>query len=222
MARGREDELLSLRADYDRDGVVIVRGYLSEAELSELRCRARPLAERMTSQNHSAGKYKNVLKSLQNYDGYLDAQLRGGKHVQLLSQLLGSSVKGLSAAWFGRPDGDSEGIGPHVDALGRDDDSKEGVTIWFPLDPVNVKNGCLHYLRGSHRKRYLRVIPIPNIDQESADVMAAEVEPGDAVVHSANTVHWSGGNQSGAPRDAISFFYSSADDSAGWQASTLN
>ena len=55
---------------------------------------------------------------------------------------------------------------PHVDALGRDDDSKEGVTIWFPLDPVNVKNGCLHYLRGSHRKRYLRVIPIPNIDQE--------------------------------------------------------
>ena len=82
MARDSEDELLSLRADYDRDGVVIVRGYLSEAELSELRCRALPLAGRMTNQNHNAGKYKNVLKSLQNYDGYLDAQLRGGTHAQ--------------------------------------------------------------------------------------------------------------------------------------------
>ena len=62
-------------------------------------------------------------------------------------------------------------------------------------------------------------MPIPNIDRESADVIAAELEPGDAVVHSAHTVHWSGGNHSDEPRDAVSFFYSCPSGSAVRQAS---
>ena len=209
MAAGSEDKLRVLRAEYDRDGFVVVRSFLGDAEVSELRCRALPLAERMTSQDHSARKYKNVMKSLHHYDSYLDAQLKRGKHVQFLEQLLGGEVEGLSVAWFGRPEGDPQGISPHVDALGRDRDSKGGATIWFALDSVNIKNGCLQYLPGSHRRGYANVMPIPNIDQESTDVIAAELEPGDAVVHSPRTVIWSGANLSHQPRDAVSFFYSS-------------
>ena len=173
----------------------------------------------MISQDHGAGKYKNVIKSLHHYDSYLDAQLKSGKHVQFLEQLLGGEVEGLSVAWFGSPEGDPQGIDPHVDVLGRDGDSKSGVTIWFALDPVNIKNGCLRYLPGSHREEYTNVMPIPNIDRESADVIAAELEPGDAVVHSAHTVHWSGGNHSDEPRDAVSFFYSCPSGSAVRRAS---
>ena len=56
MTAGSEDELRVLRAEYDRDGFVVVRSFLGDAEVSELRCRALPLAERMTRQDHSAGK----------------------------------------------------------------------------------------------------------------------------------------------------------------------
>ena len=219
MTAGNEDKLRLLKAEYDRNGFVVVRGFLSDAEVRELRIRALPLADRMTSQDHGAGKYKNVIKSLHHYDSYLDAQLKSGKHVQFLEQLLGGEVEGLSVAWFGRPEGDPQGIDPHVDVLGVDGDSKSGVTIWFALDPVNIKNGCLRYLPGSHREEYANVMPIPNIDRESADVIAAELEPGDAVVHSAHTVHWSGGNHSDKPRDAVSFFYSCPSGSAVRQAS---
>ena len=219
MTAGSDGRLRVLKAEYDRDGFVVVRGFLSDAEVSELRGRALPLAERMTSQDHGAGKYKNVIKSLHHYDSYLDAQLKSGKHVQFLEQLLGGEVEGLSVAWFGRPEGDPQGIDPHVDVLGVDGDSKSGVTIWFALDPVNTKNGCLRYLPGSHREEYANVMPIPNIDRESADVIAAELEPGDAVVHSAHTVHWSGGNHSDEPRHAVSFFYSCPSGSSVRQAS---
>ncbi len=206
--------LHALKAEYDRDGVVVVRGFLDEAEVSELRGRALRLADTITSRHQGGGKYKNVLKSLHQYDSYFDAQLKSGRHVQFLEQLLACELEGLSVAWFGRPEGDPQGIDPHVDAFGRDGDLRGGATIWFALDPVNIKNGCLHYLLGSHREEYLNVIPIPNIDRESADVIAAELEPGDAVVHSAHTVHWSGGNHSGEPRSAVSFFYSFSNDSA--------
>ena len=219
MSVRSEDKLRALKAEYDRDGVVIVRDFLNEAEISDLRGRALWFAETMTSRNQGEGKYKNVLKSLHQHDSYFDTQLQSGKHVQFLEQLLACDLEGLSVAWFGRPGGDPQGIGPHVDALGRDGDSKGGVTIWFALDPVNIKNGCLHYLLGSHREEYVNVIPIPNIDKESADVIVAELEPGDAVIHSSKTVHWSGGNHSREPRGAVSFFYSCPSDSAERQVS---
>ena len=72
MTAGSDDRLRVLKAEYDRDGFVVVRGFLSDAEVSELRGRALPLAERMTSQDHGAGKYKNVIKSLHHYDSYLE------------------------------------------------------------------------------------------------------------------------------------------------------
>ena len=56
MTAGNEDELRLLKAEYDRDGFVVVRGFLSDAEVSELRCRALPLAERMTRQDPQCRK----------------------------------------------------------------------------------------------------------------------------------------------------------------------
>jgi hypothetical protein len=41
---------------------------------------------------------------------------------------------GASAAWFDRPQGETEGLGPHVDALGRDKKPGAGATIWFALE----------------------------------------------------------------------------------------
>ena len=214
MLANRATEFDALKADYDRDGVVIIRKYLSDAEVSELRAKALPLAEQLLSQERDPSKYKNVLKSLARHDDFFAELLKNGRHVPLLEHLLGCQVMGLSAAWFDRPEGQTDGIGPHVDALGRGEYPGRGATIWFALDSVNVNNGCLHYLRGSHKQEYEDVIPIPGIDTESANAIAAELEPGDAVIHSALTVHWSGGNESGKPRRAVSFFYFSADDYA--------
>lgn len=41
----------------------------------------------------------------------------------------------------------------------------------------------------------------------SPDAVAAEANPGDAIIHSSFIVHWSTANRSARPRRAISFFY---------------
>jgi hypothetical protein len=186
---------------------VVLPGYLTAAEIEELRSRAIPLARELMKTKGDKGKYRNLLKSLHRHDNWCDQKLNNGKHVPLMRYLLNDNVYGASAAWFDRPDGETEGIGPHVDALGRDEYPGAGATIWFALDPVNVRNGCLHYLCGSHKSVFPDVIPIPGIETVSEDVFAAELSPGDAVIHSALTVHWSGGNTSGKPRRAVSYFY---------------
>jgi len=199
-----------LKESFERDGFVVLPGYLNDAEVSELRERAIPLADRIIKKDGNAGKYRNLLKSLHRHDDWFDQQLADGKHVPLIRHLVNENVFGASAAWFDRPAGETDGLGPHVDALGRDGNLDTGATIWFALDSVNTSNGCLHYLRGSHQHNYPEQIFIPEIDTDSDDAVAAELEPGDAVIHHALTVHWSGGNMSGMPRRAVSYFYHSA------------
>ena len=202
-----DSDFEALKAQYDRDGFVVLRGYLSEAEVSELRDHAVPLASAILAKQDNDGRYRNLLKSLNRHDEWFDDKLNNGKHLPLVRYLVDDDVFGASAAWFDRPEGQTEGLDPHVDAIGRERDSDAGATIWFALDPVNVGNGCLHYLRGSHKKVYPRKIPIPGIDTDSDDACAVELEPGDAVIHNALTVHWSGGNTTGLPRRAVSYFY---------------
>ncbi|MGI9221609.1 MAG: phytanoyl-CoA dioxygenase family protein [Woeseiaceae bacterium] len=200
-----------LKADYDRDGFVIIRNFLSSNEVDELREHAVPIAREHVGEQAKPEKYKNLFKSLQDYDDWFDQSLRQGKQVELLRHLVGTDIVGATAAWFDRPPGEQVGLMPHVDAIGRYKSIDAGVTIWLPMDPSTVDNGCVYYLRGSHKNEYPDSIPIPGIDTDSDDAVAIELEPGDASIHNALTVHWSGGNTTGVPRRAVSYFYFGAE-----------
>lgn len=203
-------ELKALKADYDRDGFVLLPGYLGAAEVDEMRRRAIPLAANLLETRGNNSTFPHLLKSLQRHDNWFEQLLTEGKHVPLVSHLLEDEIVGASAAWFDRPDGEEQGIDPHIDAIGSEKARDAGATIWFALDSVNAANGCVHYLPGSHTHTYSDDIWISGVDTESEDVFAAELEPGDVVIHNALTVHWSGGNASGKPRRAVSCFYHSA------------
>ena len=204
-------ERLNTKQDYDRNGFVVIRSLLTEREVSELRFRAMPHVEKLERDPQSDDKYYNVSKSLHKSDTWFQQQLSLGKHCMLIRDLLEQDIVGVSAAIFYRAGGDHSGIDPHIDAIGRDAELTKGATIWFPLDKVDKSNGCLHYLMRSHLDAYPNMIPIPGIQIDSEDVFAAELRPGDAVIHNARTIHWSGGNSSEQPRRAVSFFYFAAD-----------
>jgi len=197
----------AVKQDYERDGFVVLPAYLGDSELAALRDHAFPLASTLMAKKEGGTGFRNHLKTLHKHDEWFEKQLRDGRHLSLIRHLLNGDVFGAAAAWFDRPQGETEGLEPHVDALGRDKEPDAGATIWFALDPANVGNGCVHYLPGSHKNDYPDGIPIPGIDTQSVDAIAAELDPGDVVIHNALTVHWSGGNTSGLPRRAVSYFY---------------
>ena len=197
----------SVKKNYDRDGFVILRNLLDVQALSELRDRALSAADELLDNNNDDSAYKNIIKSLDKRDPWFNHQLAQGSHVSLMKYLLNGEIEGVSAAWFDRPDGSPHGISPHVDVIGSYREPDAGATIWFALDQAQIENGCLYYLRGSHKNKYPINTFISGIDTQSKDAVAAELKPGDAVIHSALTIHWSCGNESGHPRRAISYFY---------------
>ena len=209
-----------IKERYDRDGFVILPGYASADELAELRERAGPLAGRLLAERgvgaDQQGEYEgrvqnfvNVVKNLQAGSPWFAEQLNAGRHVPLMKTLIGDELAPATAAWFDRPPGAQDTIEPHIDGGGRGGGSGVGATIWIALDAADPDNGCLYYRRGSH------LTELPQLAQRvfvedfdtSKDAVAAEVSPGDAVIHSALTVHWSGPNPSNRPRRAVSFFY---------------
>ena len=199
----------AVKRDFDRDGFVILRGYLDEDEVAELRERAEATARAMFAGRPDGDppqQFANVLKNLQNEDAWFARQLNHGQHMPLVKALVGDELVPATAAWFDRPGGTDERINPHIDGGGRGRGPGVGAIIWIALDRVTPENGCLHYGRGSHLVEYSKDV-FNDFDTSSPTAVAAELVPGDAVVHDALTVHWSGVNHSGRPRRAVSFFY---------------
>ena len=96
-------------------------------------------------------------------------------------------------------------------------------TVWIPLDVVGVDNGMMGYVRGSHLWRthaasgFVTQMPFPGSphpklpDIEGAegeyDIVYYPAQPGDVIVHHANTVHGATGNSSSQDRRAYSLHY---------------
>ena len=96
-------------------------------------------------------------------------------------------------------------------------------TVWIPLDAIGADNGMMGYVRGSHRwpthaaSGFVTQTPLPGSqlpklpDIEGAageyDIVYYPAQPGDVIVHHANTVHGATGNSSHQDRRAYSLHY---------------
>ena len=189
-----------IKRDFDRDGYVVLRGFLSPEEVEELRAHT----ERCLSQVKRGEEYPGVAKNLNNVDRWFEDQLQRGKQTELISALLEDDLEPATAGWFARLPGETSGIKPHLDAVGH---RRKGATIWIALDRADRENGCLYYAKGTHRQNLPSRIGLPGFSAESEGAVAVEVEPGDAAIHSSLTVHWSEANRSRRSRQAIAYFY---------------
>ena len=88
------------------------------------------------------------------------------------------------------------------------------VSCWITLDDADVKNGALHYVRGSHRTTMGQEVDpltgrLPNIDEiiEASPVDIVEVKAGDAIFHHCLTIHSSAENRSNRQRRTHSVIF---------------
>ena len=198
-------DIQQIKSDFDRDGFVILRNFLSEAEVQEFRERGAAI---MSKARNNQIEYRNSRKELENFDEFFRDLMHHGRHLEILETLIGEKpvpgTAGFEDSTVGFFDKETdEEIPPHPD-------SDNGATVWFSLDPTRPDNGCVHYLRGSHVNPddipYLK----PDFDGDlfdHPDAVPAIMEPGDVAIHNCRTIHWSRRNTSGEPRRGINIFY---------------
>ena len=178
---------------------MILRNFVPEAQLNEICQRAEAVTKALPN---AGGMFTNVTKGLEKRDDYFGDLLEKGPQVPILEMLMGKKPEPTTASFFTK-DEHSEEVHPHSDAL-------QGGVIWIAIDPAGKDNGCLHFLKGSHRKEeefaHLKAHEANDLT-DHPDVAEAAMNPGDIVFFRPTTVHWSGPNQAGTTRRGFNCFY---------------
>lgn len=140
-----------------------------------------------------------------------DTLFRRNAH-EIAKQLLGSTAELVFEHAMMKP-AQTGGVTPwHQDyAFYPKFTNYQSVTFWMPLQPVDLANGCLDFIPGSHKKAMLahrsvnndpRIHGLEAIGVDESGLVSCPLEVGGATIHHYRTLHHAGPNRSNGPRRA--------------------
>lgn len=219
-----------IKSDYDRDGFVqlpkLIPGedlFRTEEALShfiEHQLDGIPKEQVFYEDKDDPSTLKQI-QLLHEHDPFFNAMMSSGPVREVAECILGCPVVAKNLQYFNKPPGIGQPTPPHQDGYYFMLDPCEAVTLWLALDEVDEENGCVHYVRSSHKGGLLPhnrtntlgfsqgLVDTTPCHDPALDV-ACPAHPGDLLAHDARTIHWATGNNSPTrTRRALGFiFYS--------------
>lgn len=222
------NDWLEAKGEFDKDGYTVRRSFLDKAEtedvIENLNRYIKDVLPTVPPENafYEDKEDPSTLKQLphmQAHDPYFDRMLMDSKFRQLAETLLYGEVVPKNAQFLCKPPKVGQATPPHQDGYYFMIDPVEGLTMWLGLDHADEGNGCLRYVRGSHRKGlrdhsrtqtlgFSQGITDFGTEDDLANEAVYTASPGDLLAHHALTVHRADANRSAdRPRRAIGFVY---------------
>ncbi|WP_299943481.1 phytanoyl-CoA dioxygenase family protein [uncultured Ruegeria sp.] len=210
--------------DYQRDGVVLVKGLFAD-HVETLRA---GVAANMAEPGPYASENKKEGETGRFFDDYCNwsriPQFRAVVEASPAAEVAADLMQSQSVQMFHdhvlvKEPGTSMATPWHQDGPYYFVEGQQNISFWSPLD--SVKQATLRCVAGSHRweKEVLptrwvsekgffadegQYMPIPDPDAEGMTVVEFEMEPGDAVAFNYRTLHGARGNTSDSRRRAFS------------------
>ena len=221
-----EHTIQSAKADFDRDGFAIIRGFYSPQETRSLIEQVeRYITQIVPTLPSDAVYYEDRetpesmmrLEGMETYDPYFDRMLHGERYTGLASTLLDDAAVPQYAEMFAKAPGVGKPTPPHQDGNYFMLVPNEALTFWLPIDLVDQENGCVRYVRGSHGRgmRHHELSGVFGFSLGITDYSAEDekretpvcLQPGDAVIHHSMTIHRADTNPTDRLRRAIGLVY---------------
>jgi len=209
--------LQELVTQYEHDGCVRVRGFFDADTLAIVR---RELARYVHEIAPSLPPGDRILEAdgtsvrnlwrMEQHDPFFDALARRDQILALVRALVHGEPVLMAVETFNKPARVGSGVPPHQDNAYFCHSPPHVLTIWIAMDAATEANGPILYLKGSQRGGTLPHRPsgvagnsmglakMPS--HEDKDVFRGTLEPGDALIHHCQTIHWSARNQTDRPR----------------------
>ena len=210
------------------DGYIALTGFLNSDQVAEVREEvARFISEKIPNLPREQVFYETLGQSetlkqivgLFGHDTYFERLMFGSRFERLAELLLQGPVVGKNMQYFNKPPLIGKATPPHQDGYYFMLKPCEALTMWLALEDVNEENGCVRYVRGSHRRGlrphgrtqtlgFSQGVTDYGTPQDVADEVAFPAKPGDLLVHNAMTIHRADGNRSQTrTRQALGFIY---------------
>ena len=147
---------------FGSDGFVHLKGFFAPALVAEVLANVeryvRDVVPRApdTDAFYEDKERPETLKQLirvHHHDEYFRRLLEEGRFPETAAELLGELVRPVNQQVFIKPPGGaSRATPPHQDGFYFHLEPCVATTLWLALDDVDAENGCLRYVRGSHRR----------------------------------------------------------------------
>ena len=235
----------SVLKDFSENGFSILHGILEPAVLNTVQHECEALVAELAAQRHARGKLINthpdapfetrLILLYENYQDETPTIFRPELHregffgvfahpalLELARVILGQEIR-LYPNYSVRPklpENKRTEVLWHQDAgyTSKEADVLRMMNVWTPLVPVNVENGCMEFIPGSHKwgvvphekdEYYLR-IQDDYIKPVEADAVRIEIAPGDVVIFSNLLFHRGLPNRAAHIRWSLDFRYQDA------------
>ena len=203
-------------SDYERDGCIRVRGFLDAALLAQVRQNLqrymRQIAPTIPAGDRTFEADGTTVRNLwrmEQHDAFFADFARRKAIIDLIAPLVHGTPLLMGVETFNKPARVGSGVPPHQDNAYFCQSPPDVLTIWMAMDAATEANGPIFYIKGSQHRMHahrpsgvagnsmgLAKMP-PHTD---ADVFRGVLEPGDALIHHCQTIHWSAPNKTDHPR----------------------
>ncbi len=224
------DALSGTKQAFDADGYICDPALFDRPKIDEINAEIdrfiRNVAPTMpTSQVYYEDRNdRSTLKQLQymyKYDTYFAELMERSRVRELAETVLGEAVRPVNMQFFNKPAGVGQPTPPHQDGYFFHLTPCRAVTGWLALEDVDEENGCIHYVRGSHKAPGFRphdftgvlgfsqgIVNFGDETEDTQNAVSFPGGPGTFLIHDAKTIHWAGPNNSPSrSRRALGFIY---------------
>lgn len=167
----------------------------------------------------SPAKIRNLWR-MERHSEYFSELARSPELGSLLSELLNGEPVVVSVELFAKPARVGSAVPFHQDNAYFNLVPPDALTCWIAIDESTLENGCIHYLRGSHKPGLRPHVPsgVKGNSQMLADTATASefedvlgvLSPGDAILHHCCLWHRSEPNRSDHSRRGLLIVYRAA------------
>ena len=217
-----------LRGDFVRDGFIFFPSFLNEQEIKIVQTKMTEFIDKKVAGMPEKEVYyedkndKSTLKQLQklfDYDPFFFDMMFGSRFEKLASILLDDQVHGKNIQYFNKPPKIGKPTPAHQDGYYFMLQPNEAVTMWMALERVDEENGCVRYVKGSHRYGmrdhgktktlgFSQGITDFGCPSDVENEVFFPMQAGDLLVHHSLTIHRADGNLSeNRSRKAMGFIY---------------
>ena len=159
------------------------------------------------------------MQKLEEYDNFFYELFHNSKIKDLAANALGEDVVPRAMEYFNKPPGKSNPTPPHQDGYYFNLDNDKAVTGWLALEDVDDENGCIHYVRGSHKEAYRphgrseilgfsQGVTDFGTEEDKKNTVKFEGKAGMFLMHDAKIIHFASSNKSSVrSRRACGFVY---------------
>lgn len=209
-----KNNIQELITTFDRDGYVFIPGFFSAEQVAEVNKQLSTIVTEVlpvTPEMHVAYEFKDSPETLKQildlhqHSNFFNELMVNSEFEKLAESLLGEKVIGKTVEFFDKPARIGKATPPHQDAYYFSIKPPQAVTLWLALEDVDMENGCVSYITGSHTKGmrthgrtqtagFSQSIIDYGTEEDLSVLRSFPAKPGDLLIHHCMSIHTAGAN----------------------------